>query len=40
MTKTLIDHILTNSPEKVIQNDVIETELSMSSFIVQEKRDF
>ena len=27
-TKTLIDHILTNSPEKVIQSDVIEMGLS------------
>ena len=25
-TKTLTDHILTNSPEKVIQNGVIETQ--------------
>ena len=31
-TKTRIDHILTNSPEKVIQ--------TMSSFIIQEKRYF
>ena len=37
-TKTLKDHILTNSPEKAINSDAIEMRLSDHNFVtVQEK---
>ena len=40
-TKTLIDHILSNSLEKVIQSGVIEIGLSSHKLItVQEKHHF
>ena len=37
-TKTLIDHILTNSPEKGIQNGVIKMELSDHELIYSLRR--